>query len=80
MGVLHHQAAHRRPAHMDVEDPAAHLGGRLEALVLERRAREALADRIFALAALVDGEAPAGVVVLGLADHRVFRLEQFVPH
>ena len=35
--------------------------------------------RLGALCALVDGHAPPGVVVLGLADHRIGRLEQLMP-
>ena len=35
--------------------------------------------RLGAVGALVDGHAPAGVVLLGLADQRVLRLEQLVP-
>ena len=35
--------------------------------------------RLLAVGALVDGHAPAGVVLLGLADQRVLGLEQLVP-
>ena len=44
-----------------------------------RRPREADAARVGAVGALVDGHAPARVVLLGLADQRVLRLEQLVP-
>ena len=35
--------------------------------------------RVEAVGALVDGHAPAGVVILGLTDQRVVRLDQLVP-
>ena len=79
MRVLHHQAAHRRAPHVHVEDPTAQFGRRPEAVVLESGVGEALADRILTVAALVHGHAPARIVLLGLPNHRVVRVEQLVP-
>ena len=78
MGVGERQAAHRRPAHVDVEDAPARGRRTEERLIRIGGLREADELWVAPVATLVDGYAPARVVVLGLANHRVLRLDQLV--
>ena len=77
--VLRSELAHRRPADVHVEDPSAQVGRVQELAVGVRGLREAHELGLGALGALVDGHAPARVVVLGLADQRVLGVQQLVP-
>jgi hypothetical protein len=76
--VIRRQAADRGAAHVHVEHPALALGGYAKRVIRVRGLGEAHAARLPAFAALVHREAPARVVLLGLADERVVRLEQLV--
>ena len=77
--VLEPKLAHRRSPHVHVEDAAAQLGRLHELAVGVGGLGEAHELRLRALGALVDGHAPARVVLLGLANERVLSLQQFVP-
>ena len=79
MGVLGREPAHRGAPHVHVEDAPLQLGGLDEVGVAEGGLGEAHAARVEAVGALVDGHSPAGVVILGLADQGVLRLDQLVP-
>ena len=78
MGVLEAELAHRRAAHVDVEDAPAHRRRLHELEVRVGGLGKADQLRLGALGSLVNGHAPAGVVLLGLADQRILRLEQLV--
>src|SRR4029453_9159098 len=66
-------------AHVHVEDAPAEIRGIEELAVSVGGLGEAHQARLRTLRSLVDGHAPAGIVILRLADHRVVSLQQFVP-